>query len=360
MKKRTIAYVSGTRADFGLMTGILRAIEAHPKLGLHVYAMGMHLMPKFGYTYDEVRRVFQHTKKIHATIRSDSRVAMSRYLADCVTSVTSEFSRNRPDVALVLGDRTEMLAVACACMYLGIPVAHIHGGDVSGTIDDVVRDVITKLSSIHFPATSAAAKRLRSLGVDRDRMYVVGSPSLDAIVHWQHRMQKQRYILLLLHPENESRAQNLRNVRIVLSALEHFHVPLIIIYPNADPGGSAIIGEIEKQRRNPLITIFRSIPYEKFLSVAGRASVWVGNSSAGIIESPSLQVPVVNLGDRQKGRIRGANVIDVPFDKHLIRRAVEKSLTNTAYLRKISRIRNPWGDGKTAQRIVKILASHKI
>jgi len=287
-------------------------------------------------------------------------------LSDCMREIIQAFIRKRPDMALVLGDRAEMLAVSLACLYLRIPVGHIHGGDITGTIDETTRHTITKLSHIHFAATYNGAKRIRQMGEESWRIHMVGSPSLDGILSkriisavevckFLHIPCQQKYILLTVHPETDSTIQNQKNICEVLSAVQTFNMPVIIIYPNADPGSMKMIKEIEKYRRNPLFRIYESIPYDLFLAIEKNASVWVGNSSAGIIESASFHKPVVNIGNRQEGRVRTKNVIDVPFQKKAIVEAIKRSLTDHDFLRMIAAVRNPWGDGKSAKRIVKIL-----
>lgn len=370
-EKKTIAYISGTRADFGLMTSVLSAIERTSELDLQIFATGMHLMPKYGYTFKEVKEFFPNVQKIHVLIEHDTQEALSYFLSDCTKEIIRVFVRKRPDMVLVLGDRAEMLAVSLACHYLGIPVGHIHGGDNTGTIDEITRHAITKLSHIHFAATRDAARIIRQMGEESWRIHMVGSPSLDRILSKQmipkthvykflHMQFLQKYILLTLHPETDSKIQNQKNICEVLSAVHTFDIPVVVIYPNADPGNIIMIKEIEKYRRNPLFRIYQSVPYDLFLAIEKNASVWVGNSSAGIIESASFHKPVVNIGNRQEGRVKTKNVIDVPFRKKAIVEAIKRSLTDADFLRMIAAVRNPWGDGKSGDRIVRIISALKI
>lgn len=369
MKK--IAYITGTRADFGLMSDVLVGIQTSPQLRLQIYAIGMHLMDKFGFTLKEVQKNFPNAKKITLMPSEDSAEGMSKYFAESVSGLTREFTRSRPDIVLVLGDRAEMLAAACAGLYLNIPVAHIHGGDRSGTIDNTVRHTITKLSHIHFPATREAAKDIEHMGEEKWRIHVVGSPSLDSIHHMQRVSVKnvfaylgipvnKRYILLTVHPDAIEPEINKQNMKQVIAAVRTFNMPVIAIYPNADPGSSGIIGELEKEKEQSYFHVYKSIEYSMFVSVIKHAAVWVGNSSAGIIESPSLKIPVINLGDRQKGRTRAKNIFDVPFNKLLLMEAMQRALTDKSYLRMIAHVRNPWGDGHSADRIVDVLVNLEI
>lgn len=368
---KNIAYITGTRADFGLMSNILAGIRKSPTLNLRIYATGMHLMKQFGHTLTNVQKDYPDVIIINAIISDDSPEARNRYFIDCMFAVIHEFTKKRPDIALVLGDRAEMLAVACASLYLGIPVVHIQGGDVTGTVDDMTRNAITKLSHVHFPATKEAGVRIRRMNEETGRIYVVGSPSLDTILRkhlhssresyeYLGLRNRERYILLTFHPETVSRIETRKQIRVILETIGTFSLPVVAIYPNADPGSSEIIKALEYRRRNPLFHIYKSLDYTMFLSVARDAAVWIGNSSAGIIESPSLKVPVVNVGDRQKGRTRAKNIIDVPFKNQMIKKAIERSLTDKLYLRMIAHVRNPWGDGHTAEHIVKALVSTEI
>ncbi len=370
--KKKIAYISGTRADFGLMTPVLQAIEKSPKLELELYATGIHLMPEFGNTIREVKKEFPKAKKIEAVFESDDRAGMAKFVGEFLPKLVSVLDKNKPDFVLILGDRPEMLAIATACLYLGIPTGHLHGGDKTFTVDEMARHAITKLSSFHFPATEEAGQRIEKMGEDKSRINVVGAPALDIILNEKLPTRKELFrrlkldpsekvILVTQHPVSEEWEQAGSQMEETLAAVKEFNLPVIVTYPNSDAGGRKIIKVIEREKNNPLFKIFPSIPYKEFLALELEAAVWVGNSSGAIIESSTFKVPVVNVGFRQLGsRQQGENVINVGYNRTAIKAAIQKSLFDKNYLKNISKITNPWGDGKTAQRIVKILENLKL
>lgn len=370
-RKKKIAYVSGTRADFGLMTPILRAISRSKKLQLQVYATGIHLLPKFGNTIEEVKKEFRNTIIINATFKTDDRIGIANFTGDFLKKLTGVFSKNKPDFVLTLGDRPEMLCVAVACLYLGIPTGQIGGGEKTFTVDEVARHAITKLSHVHFTATKESAGRIERMGEDKWRIHIVGAPALDVILNEklpdrQTLFRKlgidpyKKIILLTQHPVSEEWQESGNQIKETLAAVKAVNLLTVVIYPHADAGGRKIIKEIEKERNNPLFYVFPSLEFRQFLALEREAAVWIGNSSAGVKESSSFKTPVVNIGTRQLGRQRGENVIDVGYDRNEIREAIEKSLHDKSYISKLKKIKNPWGDGKTGPRVSQILEELEI
>lgn len=370
MKKRKIAYISGTRADFGLMTSVLAAIDRGSKLQLQLYVTGMHLMPEFGNTINHVRKQFPDVKVIPATFSSDDRLGMGRFAGDYLQKAIEILNEERPDFILILGDRVEMLCTALAALYLGIPTGHLHGGEKTSTVDEISRHAITKLASIHFAATLESAKRIEKMGEEKWRIHIVGAPALDTILNEKlpsreelfHKLginPKEKVILVIQHPVTEQIDEAGNQMEETITAVKTFNLPVVVIFPNSDPGGRRIINVIEGERNNPLFHIFASLEYKYFLALEKEAAIMVGNSSAGMIESASFKLPVVNIGTRQDKRQRGTNVIDVDYNREQIRNAIEKSLNDKDYLAKIATVKNPWGDGKTADKVRKILEDLK-
>lgn len=366
MKKRKIAYISGTRADFGLMIPVLKAIKASDKLLLQLFATGMHLMAEFGDTINHVRKQFPQTQIINATFSSNDRAGVVGFTGLYLQQLVKVLHQNRPDLILVLGDRVEMLCTALAATYLGIPTGHLHGGEKTSTVDEVARHAITKLASLHFAATEESAKRIRNMGEEQWRIHVVGAPALDFILNEQLPSRQEifqrlglgtkgKVILVIQHPVSEQEVQAGRQMEETLSAVKSFNLPIIVIFPNADPGAKAMIEVIEQEKKDSPILVFESLEFEDFLALEKETAVLVGNSSSGMIESSSFKIPVVNVGDRQKGRQHGANIINVGYNKEEIKSAVEKSLYDREYLNHLKKIKNPYGDGKTSQRVTKIL-----
>jgi len=363
---KKIAYISGTRADFGLMTPVLNAIDKTEDLKLHLYATGMHLMSEFGFTIDQVKLNFPLVKKIEVTF-DQSKESRANFIAEYSKKLLLAFKLNCPDLVLVLGDRVEMLTTAMICSYLKIPIAHLHGGEKTTTIDDVARHAIVKLSNLHFPATETAAKRIKKMGEETWRIRVVGAPALDIITKinlpnkvevcdYLNLKNDEEYILITLHPVSEQVDEAKKQITATLKAAKEFKQTKIIIYPNADPGGLDMINVIKKYENQPEFRIFQSIPYELFLATEKYAAVWLGNSSAGIIESPSFKTPVVNIGDRQIGRKRAKNIIDVPCEQLEIINAIKKALSKE-FKQGLKDLKNPWGDGQAAKKIVQTLTA---
>ncbi|MDO8564528.1 MAG: UDP-N-acetylglucosamine 2-epimerase [bacterium] len=362
--KKKIAYVTGTRADFGLMTPVLHAIEASRTLSLDLYATGMHLMPEHGNTLRQVKRLFSSVKRIDA-VYGEKEQGMAEFSAALLPRVVSAFGKKRPDFVLLLGDRAEMFVVALACLYLRIPTGHLHGGEKTETVDEVARHAITKMASLHFPATKESAQRIARMGEEPSRIHVVGAPALDVILNSRIPSEREvaRYlnikagsdfVLLLMHPAQNSKRAG-AEMREALAAVKDSGLPVVVLYPNADSGSSRIIAEIEKEKGNKNFRIFKSIPHEMFLALEREAAVWVGNSSAALIESASFRTPVVNIGGRQQGRLRGKNIIDVPHNKNRIVAAIRRSLYDTRYKASLQKISNPWGDGRTGEKVRKAL-----
>jgi len=364
--KKKIAYISGTRADFGLMTPVLHSIEKSEKLQLLTFATGVHLMPDFGNTINHVTREFPNTKIIPATFTSDDRTGMANFMGEYLQQLVKTLTLEKPDFVLILGDRVEMLCTALACVYLGIPTGHLHGGEKTSTVDEVSRHAITKLASVHFAATKESAKRIKKMGEEDWRIHVVGAPALDIILNEELPKReelfqklglnpKDKIILVVQHPVTEQIDEAGKQMEETISAVKPFNLPVVLTFPHPDPGGREIIKVIEKERNNPLFHIFPSLEYKDFLALEREALVMVGNSSAGMIESSSFKIPVVNIGDRQKGRQHGGNVTHVGYNKEKIRKAIEKSLYDPNYLKSLKGIVNPYGDGKAGQKVTEIL-----
>jgi len=370
MKK--IAVVTGTRAEYGILRPVLRAIKSSPQLDLALIATGMHLSEEFGGTVKEIEKDgFKIDAKVEMIHTRDTGAAMAKSIGKCVSGMTDALERIKPDILLLLGDRAEMLAAAVVASYMGISIAHLHGGEVSGGVDDSVRHAITKLAHIHFPATEKSAKRIIKMGEDPSRIFVVGAPSIDTILN--ERLPKQveiakKYglnlskpiLLVLQHPVVTEADEAAGQIKETLDAIAGLKYQTILIYPNADAGGRRMIKMIKKYKKHPFIKSFKSIPYTDYLGLMRVVSVMVGNSSSGIIEAPSFHLPVVNIGTREKGRERSTNLIDVNYETREIVKAVKRALYDKKIRNKVKRCKNVYGDGKASQRIVKVLSEINI
>lgn len=368
---RKILYISGTRADYGLMRETLAQIKKNQKLKIEIVVTGMHLMPEFGRTINEIKKDRFKIHETKAIYEEDNKESMAYFLGKFLQLLIRKIKRIKPDIILLLGDRAEMLAGAIAGAYLGIPVAHIHGGEVTFTIDEMNRQAITKLSHIHFPATKKAAERIIKMGEDNFRVFVVGAPGLDSILKEKLMSPKEvakRYhlnlskpiILVLQHSVTTEIEKTPKQIKETMEAIKELRFQSIVIYPNADAGGRKMINIIEKYRKYPFIKIYKNIPHKDYLSLMKISSVMIGNSSSGIIEAPSFHLPVVNIGSRQEGRERTNNIIDVRHKKEEIKKAIKFAIYNKKFRKKVKTCKNPYGDGKTGKRIAEILGKIRI
>jgi GDP/UDP-N,N'-diacetylbacillosamine 2-epimerase (hydrolysing) len=372
MKK--IAAVTGSRAEYGILSSVLKAIEAHPGLRLFLVVTGMHLSHEFGYTVQDIEKDgFKIDARVDTLLSSDTPGAMAKGIGMGIIGMTQTWEQLKPDVILVLGDRVEPLAAAISGAYVNIPIAHIHGGDksIGGHADDSIRHVITKLAHIHFPATNKSAERIIKMGEDEWRVHMVGSPALDDILGepllpsevLEEKLGTslaQPLILLVQHSVTTQVDEAAEQMRETLEAIVEIGYTTVLLYPNSDAGGRQMIEVIKEYEKYPFIKTFKSLPRKEYLSLMKLASVMVGNSSSGIIDAPSLGLPVINIGIRQEGRQRGNNVIDVGHNKQEIIAAVEKALTDEEFLAKVRKYENPYGDGKTGPRIAEILSQIEI
>ncbi len=368
---RNIAFISGSRSDYGLEMPLLQAIKKTKEIKLQFYATGMHLMPKFGYTIDLIKRDFPNVGTINVKFEGDLKESTAVFAGKLLQAVVYEFKRNRPDIVIVHGDRVEMMCTSLAALYLGIPIAHIQGGDKTSTVDDSVRHAITKLANLHFPATEESAQRIRLMGEETWRIHVVGSMGIDALLEVKTLSREElfkvldlpfssKFLLVLYHPVSEEVEKAGEQMQNIFSAVTRFNLPVVVIYPNADPGSNAIIKKIKDHQRNPLFRVFANLDHSTFISLEKEVDCWIGNSSAGIVESASFKTPVVNVGVRQKGREKGNNVIDTGYSEDEIYQAIHKSLFDESYLKTIQSCVNPWGDVKATERILRILENTPI
>lgn len=370
---RSVAVVTGTRAEFGILTPILVEIMRSKDLELHIIATGMHLSEVHGYTLKDIERSgFRVDEVVDMSPCDDSEASMAKALGKGIIGVTEAFERINPDIVLVLGDRSEAFAGAIAGAYTNRVVVHVHGGEVTkGCIDESIRHAVTKLAHVHFPATRDGAERIIKLGERRANVHVVGAPALDVILNVAKSTPEEvakelgldltkPIILAVQHPVTTQADEAADQMRVTLAALVALHEQTVLLYPNNDAGGIRMIKVIERSNFPPYIRTYPSLPQKQYLGLMATAAVMVGNSSSGIIEAPSFGLPFVNIGMRQEGRLRGDNVIDVPHDRDAIVEAVRKALHDKAFREKVSKRRNPWGDGKAAKRIVKVLSELEI
>ena len=359
---RKICYISGTRADFGLMKIALQSINLDDELDLKVIVTGMHLLSEYGDTHLEILDAgLKVLGKVKVDLSGESGAQMSIALGQQVIGITKLLAKHSPDIVLLLGDRGEMLAGAIAALHLNIAIVHIHGGELSGTIDEPIRHAISKLSHYHFAATEPAKQRLIKMGEAADNIFVTGAPGLDELVNLarvprevlfkKYGLEPQnQFILLIFHPVVQQAKQAAQQMRTIIDAILKFDTQILILRPNADAGSLQISGVIDSYLTNNNIKIVKHIHRNDYLSLLAEAIILAGNSSSGIIEAASLNTPVLNIGERQNNRERNNNVVDVSIDSTEIHRGLIKlyKMQNMSFT-------NIYGQGMTANKITELL-----
>jgi len=372
--RRKVCVCTGARSEYGILRPVMRQIKKSRQLALQVVAAGMHLAREFGHTVDEIEADgFVVAERVPMLPSNDTLVAMSESVGRGIVGFTRAFAKLGSEIVVVLGDRTEAFAAAVAACLSGRILAHIHGGDrAEAGYDDYMRHAITKMAHVHFAATAGSAERIAKMGEDRRRIFTVGAPGLDEIRPLAlppAEVTKRRLgfdprdplILCVQHSVSTHPQDSAAEMRETLSALTEIALPTVVIYPNSDAGGRAIIRVIRSweadygREHGKWLAVYKSLPREEFFAVMKAASVMVGNSSSGIIEAASFGLPVVNVGRRQAGRERSGNTIDVPPRRDDVERAISRIIHDIELRKWLSRPKNIYGDGKASVRIRSVL-----
>ncbi len=355
---KSVLYITGTRAEYELMRATLNEIRREPQLELRIAATGQHLMPAHGRTLERIK-ADGHSPVV---LDADFSRGTGAFLKNFSAALTEDFTKERPDVLLVVGDRPEALLSAVIATYHDVPIVHVHGGEVSGTKDETARHAITKLAHVHLAATARSAERIKRLGEESWRIHVVGAPGVHAAVHATPAGAEEfsaffgeleAPIVVLYHPARaEGEGAHMR--ALLDAALDTGH-ELVVFQPNSDPGNEEIRAVIAAYKEHHGIKVFAHAPQPLFHTLLRRAAVLVGNSSAGIIEAASFRLPVVNVGDRETGRERGANVIDCAPTRQAITHALAKALAM-----KKQEWQNPYYRPDTPTRITRVLTTLRL
>jgi UDP-N-acetylglucosamine 2-epimerase (non-hydrolysing)/GDP/UDP-N,N'-diacetylbacillosamine 2-epimerase (hydrolysing) len=349
------------------MEPVHRGIAADPAFELHLIVTAMHFLPDFASSLAEVRD--DHIGTLHElrTMNGDdSGKAMAASVGHAVIGMSRLLAEIKPDIVLLQGDRGEMLAAAIAAAHMNMPIVHMSGGDFSGSVDDVVRNAISKLASFHLTSCAQSTDRLTSMGESEARISEVGEPGLDRLLRADcvplqtlaaefDLPAGQKFLIATLHPVIDEADQAADQMQTLLDSLEEVGLITVITYPNADAGGGAMRDVLEAARNNPILRIIPNLGSRRYLSLLRHAAAVVGNSSSGLYDTPTLKIPAVNIGSRQTGRTRGENVIDVDFDKAAIVKTIRFVLQDLGYRAKLAQCQNPYGDGHAAERTVDIL-----
>ncbi|MEC0129073.1 UDP-N-acetylglucosamine 2-epimerase [Paenibacillus pabuli] len=367
MKKITV--ITGTRADYGIYYPVLKAIEEEKTLDLHLLVTGMHLSPQFGNTIELIRQDgFRISAQVDCLLQGATHGNMSRSIGLAILGMTQALESIQPDTVIVLGDRGEMLAAAVVAAHMNIPLVHLHGGEVTGTIDESVRHAISKLAHIHLVATVQSKERLLKLGEDPWRVHVVGAPRLETMMNtvlpdhkktmdkYSIHIHSKGYILFAYHPVT-TESTDLQMITSMLNVLANSEYDIICIMPNSDAGSDGLIGVYNQfsTKRIQLVTNFEPFDY---LVMLQNAEVLIGNSSSGIIEAASFHIPVINIGTRQGRRERSSNVIDINESDEALKRALEEA-TSPHFRQVVSSTKNVYAKDNTSRLIVDILKKIK-
>jgi UDP-hydrolysing UDP-N-acetyl-D-glucosamine 2-epimerase len=367
--RRKIGVVTSARSDFGHLRDLLSALAADPAIALTLYATGLHLSPLQDDSLREIEAMGLSSVMVKIPVWSEGgdAEAAARQAGAGVQGFAAEFARARPDILVILGDRYDALPAALAALPFVIPIAHISGGDITeGAIDDSVRHCLTKLSHLHFPTTAEFGRRVRQLGEPPERVIVSGQPGLDAITRFAPMPREEfasrigfdpsrSITLVTYHPETLRPDDVASSTDALFSALAGAGGQMLITAPSNDPGGEVIRAKIKDNCAGNTDFRFReSLGRELYWHALAHVDCMVGNSSSGITEAASFQLPVVNIGDRQTGRIMPANVMNVPAEKSAIAAALTQART-AAFRAGLSGLVNPYGDGHAVERILTVL-----
>lgn len=369
---RHIAIITGSRAEYRYSLPIIRKIIEHPDLDYSLIVTNQHMLPSFGNTVEAIEEDnLKISDRVYMTLDGYTPATMSKSLGLFLLGVTDALLRLKPDIVMVVGDRGEHLMAAIAGAHMCIPVAHVQAGELSGNIDGITRHAIARFAHIHFAANDDAVERLRRTGEQEFRIFLTGAPQLDDLMSDNYASPREvmetlglsgdgPIVLFIQHPVTEEYEDSVNQLQETLEAICALRHQTVAMIPNTDAGNEQARLLLERYHR-PFIRVERNLPARVHAGLLRIASVMVGNSSSGLIEAPSFKLPAVNIGSRQRDRVRGNNIIDVPYDREQIRAAIERALSPEFRKTLQENCDNPYlGDGRVSERIVNVLSSIEI
>jgi GDP/UDP-N,N'-diacetylbacillosamine 2-epimerase (hydrolysing) len=371
---RKICVVTGSRAEYGLLRWVIGGIRQSDRLQLQLVVTGSHLSPVFGHTYREIEADgFQIERRIDMLLASDTAVGITKSMGLALVGFADAFEQLAPDVVVVLGDRYEILCAATAALMATIPVAHLHGGETSeGAYDEMLRHAITKMSHLHFVAAEPYRRRVVQMGEDPGRVFVVGGLGVDVVTRLPLLGRAEveaaigvpfleRNLLITFHPVTLGQVPSAHQVAELLAALEPLvDTRLIFTMPNADAGGRELWTMVQQfAERHANAIVVESLGQLRYLSCVAQVDAVVGNSSSGLTEVPSMRKATINIGERQRGRLRAESVIDCSPDRLAIGEALRRACS-PEFGAVLSNVRNPYGDGGASEKIVATLRDHPL
>ena len=373
MKKRKIVAISDSRSDYAYMKPVFQEIVGKKGLELHVVVTGMNLLPEYGSAWKLIKKDGFRIYKTHPhrSLFDDTGISTAIRFGYIMTDVAHYVQKIQPDIILLQGDRYEMLAGAIAGAYANIPIVHMSGGDRSGSIDDSIRNAITKFSHVHLVTCGESARNMQKMNEDPARVVTVGEPTLDVIRTLDTIPAKdlgkkfgfdpgRPLILMTQHAVASEVTDAGSHMRETLEALVEIGEQTLITSPNSDPGGQAMRSVMEEYHDVKNFIFLKPLTHEIYLNLMAISSVMVGNSSSGIIEAPSFRLPAVNIGTRQVNRVRACNVIDVGYDRKDIIAGIRKALDDTVFIQSLAACTSPYGDGHTSEKTADILSRMRL
>ncbi len=365
---RRVCVWNGKRGGFGALAPTMDAIQQSPDLSLQLVVTDQHLYDRFGKTVTEVQARFPVSATIDMEQEGDSNQDRAGAIGRCLTKAAQVLGDLQPDILLVIGDRGEVFAACIAAHNMRVAIAHVQGGDISGSLDEPVRHAITKLAHIHFPSTQASADRIVAMGEEPWRVHVVGDTHIDQVflgditpadeLRAKYDLSEEApFMLVLQHSDSTVSHRAADQMAETVAAVVATGHRAMLVYPCSDQGFEGIISEIERVADSPGLSVHRNIPAADFIGLEKLAACIVGNSSAALIEAPYFGLPSVNIGERQKGRERAANVMDVDYDRDAIRTAIERCVSDEEFRQRLRDVQPPFGDGTAYRRITDVLAT---
>lgn len=372
--KRRVCVVTGTRAEFGLLQRLMGLIQHHETLELQVIATGMHLSPEFGLTYREIETAgFNIDRKIECLLSADTSSAVAKSMALGLIGFADAYASLQPDLLVVLGDRFEILSAVSAALVSRIPVAHLHGGETTeGAFDEGIRHAITKMSHLHFVAADEYRNRVIQLGEQPERVFQVGGLGVDNIMRLPLLSREaleeslgcplaRRNLLITFHPVTLEQATSEQQMQELLAALAELpDTRLIFTLPNADTDSRVLIRQVQDfVATHPQARAYTSLGQLRYLSLMREVDAVVGNSSSGLAEAPSFRIGTINIGDRQRGRLKADSVIDCLPERAAIAQALAQ-LYSESFQTSLAKVRNPYGEGGAAEHILHVLSDYPL
>jgi UDP-hydrolysing UDP-N-acetyl-D-glucosamine 2-epimerase len=372
---RKIAVFTGTRAEYGLLYWVMKGLQLEKNIDFQLFVGGMHLSREFGFTVEQIEADgFNITERLDFLLSSDSSEAIAKSMALALMSASEAFTRHRPDLLVILGDRFEVMAIAQAAMILRVPIAHMHGGEsTEGLIDEAVRHSISKMAHLHFTSTESYRKRVIQLGEHPNRVFNFGAPGIDSIKQLKLLAREELsadlgfkldkpYFVVTFHPVTLMAGGDSGALINLISALDDYPTYKVLVsYPNADADNGELIRILDDfyQNNRDRVLLFRSLGQLRYLSSLKHCEAVVGNSSSGLIEAPSFGIPTLNIGDRQKGRLAGATVVTCDSTQISITEGLS-TILSSEFTELCTRQENPYGKGNASGKIVSKLVSHPL